>query len=283
MSTTRRSALVAALVAVLMVAATTVAVAHSSRRTVLGAPNKAKMTTARDGDVRWILPGPRRLDPSIFGTPDAPLREELLPLGARTVDANGVYVTAQPGPFSDKAAPITGWAKVKVKDVTSVAGPTTQDEVDAEFVFTSPDGATTYRVEVEKALPELPDHEDFGGVGLNVVQHGRTGIGTALMPQVMAFITFWGKADFYVNDVKVADNRFVHFMLTERVRDPEGDYSLAFDDQVDHESMHAHLILPPTIVTPDGPQASPVPTGFILPNGMEQPFLHIMFEDVKAK
>ena len=41
-----------------------------------------------------------------------------------------------------------------------------------------------------------------------------------------------------------------------------------------------HLILPNIEVTPDGPQTSPVPTGFELLNGMEQPFLHIMYEDV---
>lgn len=229
------------------------------------------------------MPGLRRLDPSIFGTAAVPLREELLPLGARTV-IDGVYQTKMPGPFGDMAKPITGSATIKVKDLTSVAGPTTEDEIEAEFRFTSPDGEHEYRVVVERALPKLPDHENFGGVGLNVVQHGRTGIGTALFPQVMAFVAFWGPADFYVDGKKVADNRFVHFMLTERTRNPEGDdYSLAFDGQVDHDSMHAHLILPPTIVTPDGPQASPVPTEFTLPNGKDQPFLHIMFEDMKVK
>lgn len=270
-----------ALVTALLVALTSVVAFASSPRTVVAGPTTVSLKAPADGDVRWVMPGVRRLDPTIFGTPGAPLREELLPLAARTV-AEGVYQTAMPGPFGDAAMPITGSAKVNVKDLTSVSGPTTQDEVKADFRFTSPDGLHDYRVVVDRALPELPDHENFGGVGINVVQHGRTGIGTALMPQVMAYVTFWGPADFYVDGVKVADNRFVHFMLTERTRDPEGDYSLAFDGEVDHDSMHAHLIMPNMVVTPNGPQMSPVPTSYQLPNGMDQPFLHIMFEDVKV-
>lgn len=272
-----------ALAAAMLVALTSVVAFATPSRNVVGGPTVVQLKAPAGGDVRWVMPGFRRLDPAIFGTDATPLREELLPLMARTV-RNGVYQTNMPGPFGDKAMPITGSAKVKVTDITSVGGPTTEDEIRATFEFTSPDGKHTYRVVVENALPQLPDHENFGGVGLNVVQHGRTGIGTALMPQVMAFVTFWGAADFYVDgELQEGAPRFVHFMLTERTRNPEGDYSLAFDDQVDPDSMHAHLILPPVVVTPDGPQPSPVPTGFQLPMGMgEQPFLHIMFEDVKV-
>lgn len=277
----RRKSFIALAVA-LLVALTSVAAFANSPRTVVGGPTVVQIKAPSGGDVRWVMPGVRRLDPAIFGTPDEPLREELLPLAARTV-TDGVYESAMPGPFGDVAAPITGSAKIKVTDRTSVSGPTTDDEIRAEFSFTSPGGMHDYRVVVSRALPHLPDHENFGGVGINVVQHGRTGIGTALFPQVMAFVAFWGPADFYVDGVKVADNRFVHFMLTERTRNPNSDdYSLAFDDQVDPDAMHAHLILPPVIVAEGGPQSSPVPTGFKLPNTTNQPFLHIMFEDVKV-
>lgn len=131
-----------------------------------------------------------------------------------------------------------------------------------------------------RTLPQLPAHEDFGGVGLNVVQHGRTGIGTKMMPQVLSYIAFWGVADLYRDGVLVADDRFVHFMATERVRDPDGDYSLVFDDGVIHDEVHAHLILTPTAVTSSGPVDRPVETDFELPNGQDQPFLHIMFEEI---
>jgi len=184
-------------------------------------------------------------------------------------------------PFSNNWAPITGEAAVEVKDVTSVSGPSTEDKIHADFKFTSPDGEISYRLVVKKALPEIPDHENFGGVGINALQHGATGIGTPLMPQLMAFIAFWGAGDLYVDGELQPEKRFVHFMLSENVRDD--DYNLVFNDKVDPEGdWQAHLILPPVALGSDGPFDNPVPTGFELPNGQNQPFLHIMFEDVQV-
>ncbi len=287
---TKKILAVALTTAVLVLATASVAVAHSSssNRRVIDAPNKVKMEAKEGGEVRWILPGVRKLDPAIFGTPGNPLREDLIPEAARAVDG-AFYTTQSPTPFSDNSAPIEGEAKVKVKDVTSVSGATTEDKIDAEFEFTSPDGSIEYKVVVKDALPEIPDHENFGGVGINALQHGATGIGTPLMPQLMAFIAFWGKADLYVDGVlqngAPDQQRFVHFMLSERVRSSVADgYTLAFDDQVDPEgTLQAHLILPPMALTPSGPVGSPVSTGFILGNGAEQPFLHIMYDTIKVK
>jgi len=285
----RRKTLAFVVAAALIVVSTaTVAVAHSrSNRTVIGAPNGVHMVASEGGEVRWILPGVRKLDPAIFGTPGDPLRTDLIPEAMRATDGD-LYTTQGPTPFSDKSAPIEGHARVRVVDTTSVAGSTTLDKINAKFEFTSPDGETEYTVVVKDALPEIPDHENFGGVGINALQHGATGIGTPLMPQLMAFIAFWGKADLYVNGViqNGADNqmRFVHFMLSERVRSSvEDGYTLAFDSDVDPEGTpQAHLILPPVALTGSGPIDSPVSTGFTLPNGVEQPFLHIMYDTVSV-
>lgn len=65
----------------------------------------------------------------------------------------------------------------------------------------------------------------------------------------------------------------VHFLTVDA-------YALQHAEQHGPSTNAYHLILPNIEVTPDGPQTSPVPTGFELPNGMEQPFLHIMYEDV---
>lgn len=64
-------------------------------------------------DVRWILPGPRALDPAIFGTPDQPLGFEPgtgVPLEARLIseDGSAYTTTAGPTPFSDSYAPSEG-------------------------------------------------------------------------------------------------------------------------------------------------------------------------------
>lgn len=278
---------VALLATFAVVATSVVAVAHSrsTGNQVIDAPNTAKMSARPGGDVRWILPGLRELDPAIFGTPDAPLRTELLPLGMRAVTSDGRYVAGKngapmPNPFSNNWAPISGSAKVKVKDVTAVSGPTTEDRIDAEFEFTSPDGQISYRLVVKQAIPEI-DHENFGGVGINALQHGATGIGTPLMPQLMSVIAFWGAGDLWVNGEKQDDKRFVHFMLSNDVRDD--DYNLVFDAGVNPDGpWQAHLILPPMALGADGAFPSPVPTEFELPNGVIQPFLHIMFEDIQT-
>jgi hypothetical protein len=284
----KKALFVAALAAFMIVSTAVVAIARSqsSGNNVIDATNKVSMTARNGGDTRWILPGPRALDPAVFGTPDNPLRPELLPFDKRVETEDGYFVsgdgaTPMMTPFSDKWAPIEGKAKVKVQDVTAVSAPTTQDTIDAQFEFTSPDGANEYKLIVTQALPEI-DHENFGGVGVNALQHGATGIGTALMPQLMSYIAFWGAGDLYVNGELQPDKRFVHFMLSNDVRDD--DDKLVFNDGVDPDGdWQAHLILPPTALGADGPFPNPVPTQFELPNGQDQPFLHIMFEDVTGK
>ncbi len=288
----RKTLFVALLAAFMIVGTAVIAIAHStaSGNRVVDAPNKVEIETTGDS-VRWILPGPRELDPAIFGTPGAEKGLDLLPLAKRADTPNGYFfsmngTTPAPTPFSDKSMDITGEAKIEAKDVTAVSGPTTKDEVDAEFEFTSPAG-DEYKLVVKKALPEV-DHENFGGVGINALQHGATGIGTPLMPQLMSYVAFWGAGRLWVNGVEQTDTRFVHFMLSQRVRtDVNADgsgYELAFNDEVDADGpWQAHLILPPVALRNGGPVMDvPVPTGFILPNGAEQPFMHIMFDSVKV-
>ncbi|NOZ05825.1 MAG: hypothetical protein GXP41_05670, partial [Chloroflexi bacterium] len=52
---------------------------------------------------------------------------------------------------------------------------------------------------------------------------------------------------------------------------------------VDNSKVVLHLMMPNTEATPKGPQTSPVPTGFMLPNGAEQPFFHIMFDGFQVQ
>lgn len=238
--------------------------------------------SASGSDTRWILPGLRRLDPGIFGTPENPLGYENdvgLPLGARltTDDGKAYTTTAMPTPFSDNFAQVDGNFSLEAGDATFVDGPSTDDWVDFTASFTGPNGKQ-YTLTVKKVMPMGPDHPFFGGVAANIIHHGSTGIGTNLMPQVYTYVAFWGIGELSIDGQVVASNRMVHAMLTSSVRDQ--DYKIVFDDGVDNSRIHFHLILPPIEITPQGPQDSPLSTGFTLPNGMEQPFLHIMYEDV---
>jgi hypothetical protein len=244
-----------------------------------GGPAKVSATGS---DTRWILPGLRKLDPRIFGTPDNPLGYEGdvgLPLSARLTSEDGksYTTTAMPTPFSDKFMVVEGGFSLEAVDATLVGGPSTQDRVDLSASFTGPNGKE-YTLTVKKVIPRGPDHPFFGGVATDVIHHGRTGIGTKLMPQVYTYVAFWGIGELSIDGQVVASNRMVHAMLTSSVRDK--DYKIVFDDGVDNTHIQFHLIAPPIEITPEGPKASPVPTGFTLPNGMQQPFLHIMYEDV---
>jgi LPXTG-motif cell wall-anchored protein len=202
-----------------------------------------------------------------------------VPLDARLTNEAGTEytTTAGPTPFSDDFAEISGSFEMEVTDAQLMDGSSTEDEVTFTANFTGPDGRER-TVRVLQVIPAGPDHPFLGGVGTNIVQHGGTGIGTKLMPEVSAYVAFWGVAELSVDGEVVASNRLVHGMLTNRTRDEN--YELVFNDRVDDSQIHFHLMMPNVEVTPDGPQESPVPTGFELPNGQEQPFFHIMYEDV---
>ncbi len=235
-------------------------------------------------DVHWILPGVRPLDPAVFGTPQEPLGFEDdvgVPINMRLTNADGTAwtTTAMATPFSDSSADITGTYNLQATDVTLDDTTNSQDAVTFTATFTSPDNANNYRVISNRVLPVGPAHTFLGGVGTNFDFHGITGIGTKLMPTMPTLVSFWGVGSFEVNGEVVSNNRLVHLMVTCQVRDE--DYNLVFEDDVDCTKVHTHVILANVEITPNGPVTSPLPTNFFLPNGMEQPFAHIMYETIQ--
>lgn len=92
---------------------------------------------------------------------------------------------------------------------------------------------------------------------------------------------FWGVGTLSKNGELVGEDRFVQVMVSQRVRTPASDgYKVVASDAVDSlQGMQVHLILPPIVVTPDGPQAAPIPDNFVLPNGSAQPFIQVMHDD----
>lgn len=67
-------------------------------------------------------------------------------------------------------------------------------------------------------------------------------------------------------------------MITIHLRDEA--YQPVFEDDVDPDRVHFYLLMPNVDITAEGPTEMAVPTGFTLPNGNEQPFLHVVWEDV---
>lgn len=268
----------------------------------------------------WVLPGPRVLDPAVFGSADNPealagpkikaaqqsqgppavpetLKEVPFMVGvpekARSVTADGKQVLKQPTPFSDKARIIQGQFDATYTDVVTEDPPgkpgKTPDTAEFEAEFTDPAG-NDYRVVLDHVVkPPFPGYETQGGVLTEDFHHGATGVGSPLMPRVYTFGAFWGLGELYINGEQVDDQRVMHLMTTEVVRDT--DYQLAMSEDlplsqeerhIKGQETHTHLMMPPIRGVPgEGPVFDPVPTAFELPNGKNQPFLHVMWEEDK--
>lgn len=132
-------------------------VADDDPKDVLGGP-LAVQGQQEQGTVNWVLPGKRTLDPAVFGTADNPEGAEqpamlvgVPPPARETADGDGQR-TAQPTPFSDKAEQVEGSVDMTLIDATATDAATTEDRIDFEATFTSPDGAD-YRVVVERPAP----------------------------------------------------------------------------------------------------------------------------------
>jgi len=89
-----------------------------------------------------------------------------------------------------------------------------------------------------------------------------------------SYITLWGVGDFYRDGELVDQGRIIHVMVSERTRDD--DFKIGFGVAIP-DKLEIHLAMPPQKGTPNGPVDSPLPTGVILPNGVEQPFVHVNF------
>lgn len=281
------------------------------------------MRTAKQGlgkIVYWVLPGPRRLDASVFGTPGNPkmgFKEKLqaaqqavaahkmppsvpqllkhlpflvgVPVNARVADADGNWWFRHPTPFGDKARIIQGdftatyWDVVK-KDPPGPPGKT-PDKARMLAHFTDPAG-NTYKVVLDHVVkPPFPGYETAGGVMIDGYHHGNTGTGSPLMPKVRTYAAFWGIGDVYINGKLAEPHRVIHMMTTEIVRDR--DYRLASDSEmplppnrwhIKGQPHHTHLVVLPITPTKQGPVFKPLKTAFRLPNGMPQPFIHVMYE-----
>ena len=262
--------------------------------------------------VYWVLPGPRRIDPAVFGTPQHPettgeealaqargpvkaLLQKLpilvglpLKLRATTPDGSGYIQTTIPTPFGDRGRIVSGRLAVTYLDKQQGDKPgppsATEDDVKLELAFTDPQG---HRYEVKLlhvVMPPIPGYETDGGVLLDGFHHGKTGTGSPLMPKVYTYGAFWGLADLYI-DGKLADShKMTHCMTTNTVRDQN--YRLVFEAEeplppertIAGQIHHTHCIVLPVTGTPEGPVFEPLKTAFTLPNGETQPFIHIMFE-----
>lgn len=213
-----------------------------------------------------------------------------LPLGARETNADGTKFTTTKGPtaVSDQGRTVEGSFDVLYEDKVPWDLPgtltDTPDAVKATARFTDPAG-NEYELVIDKIWqPPIPGWQTGGGVVTNTWIHGTSGTESPLFPRVFAWGAFWGVGKVIVNGKVVNENQWIHFMTTQVVRNKK--YQLVTQDELPltpeeafaGQPHHTHVIVRPVKFTPDGPVFEPVHTAFKLPNGQNQPFLHIMFE-----
>ena len=264
--------------------------AHMNNQTpfdLLGGPVHVTIRQEQGG-VFVALPDRRALDVYAFGTPDHPRAfggtpgiNGVPPMARESSD--GRYTTMKmPSPFGDKHVVMPGGTLMaELTDVTAADAATTKDRIRFDATWKDTDG-NTYEVKCcGKVLAHGLEFPTFGGVMTNGILHGFTRLGTALMPTEYTYAAFWGMGQVLKNGEVLDGPRLIHGMLTEYVR-TEG-YKLASDAEVTPTRRHFHLMVPPFKPNPEAGhfQPSPVRTGFNLPNGMELPFWHVMFESLE--
>jgi len=172
-----------------------------------------------------------------------------------------------------------GVYELKIVDNVDVDSPGSTDAVESVNIsFTANDGKKLMidKINIIHKPDGMGDHTFFGGVGLNKMMHGNTGIGTMLMPKMLAYITLWGLVD--LKDAEtgnvIAANRVIHLMVASKVRDKNLEMVAEVEtDASDHNTWMAetHVILPP--LDTEG-NMSPVP-------GTDHGFIHMMWETVE--
>lgn len=254
---------------------------------LLGGPLEVNISQ-KSGGVFVILPSKRKLDPHVFGTPEVPRALagspgiNGLPPAARGV-SNGQYTEMKkPSPFGDKHVVMAnGKLNIEALDATAADASETEDQV--KFMASWEDSEeNTYEVRCCAMLATHGvEYPTFGGVVTNTILHGSSRIGTALMPTEYTYFAFWGMGEIRKNGETLEKPRLIHGMLTEYVR-KEG-YELAFDEEVTPGRKHFHLMVPPMMPNMEEQEFTHknVKTGFELPNGMELPFWHVMFENLE--
>lgn len=254
----------------------------------LGGPLRIRIRQ-QNGGVHAALPDARRLDQTIFGTPEMPKAFEGtplitgVPLRMRETSNDRYTQIAQASPFGSKTTLLQrGRFTLEAVDATATDAAASNDSVQFDAAWEDGQG-NSYSVQCSRVIPAGIEYPFFGGVVTNHILNGFSRIGTPLMPSGYAFAAFWGTGRVSKNGQITDEPILVHGMLTEMVR--LEDYSLAFDDQIIPSQRLFHLIVPPFMPSEDNSRfvERPVKTGYTMENGEELPFWHVMFSNIEVR
>jgi heme/copper-type cytochrome/quinol oxidase subunit 2 len=104
----------------------------------------------------------------------------------------------------------------------------------------------------------------YGGVAIDITEHGQTMRGHPAEPLVNCAMCSWGWADAWKNGQKVASSALLHVMLSSDVHDDANGFRYACYDCTDQPVREIHVVVMPeaNLPTPGG-------------------FLHVMWEDAE--
>jgi len=206
--------------------------------------------SSQTGLVYEVLPGPEAINPDM-----------------------------SPTPFSNNTQTTEGSYQFEVADLSPEDSENSQDAVKSVNIQFTGNNRTPYLIDEIRVIHKplgAGDHTFFGGVGLNKLMHGNTGVGTPLMPKMLSYITLWGLTDLKNAETGevIASNRIVHIMTATNVRDENLNLITSVENDLsDYNIRNAqtHVLLPPQDMQGN---RSPIP-------GTDHGFLHMMFENVK--
>jgi hypothetical protein len=212
----------------------------------------ASISEGSEGDVRWV-----------------PVNEN-----ETTFD-----ITQKPTLFSGNFTRINGTCYLNLTDLTQRDVNKSSGTAKAEFNFTDPTGKINYGVNLKNIyrVDESMLVDDFF--------YGNSSTGDFLGPVAYTCSAVWGFGEFYVNGTLVNDNRVIRVMASERINssDNEG-YMFLSDKELPQKGIETRLFLPDLVITKSGTmEKQPVPTNYTLPDGQNQSFINLIFEDCQLE
>jgi hypothetical protein len=184
-------------------------------------------------------------------------------------------LTQEPILISGNFTSINGTFFLNLTDLSTTAISPSNETSRAEFNFTDPGGQIKYAVilrNIDNVVESLFTFNCFNGNFSSDICEG---------PITYTYGTIRGVGEFFVNDTLVSKNRIIRVMAIERVNssDNEG-YKSIFDKELPRKGMEIRLFLPDLVVNESGTiEKQPVPTNYTLPDGQDQSFISIFFEN----
>lgn len=259
------------------------------------------------GPAGWVVPGPRALDATEFGTPTNPLRTAVpaphLPEAQQDLVGMVPYLVGVPRPdraregerytrtravtpFGDQVRPVDAALHLVARDRRRRDRDRqpfqTPDQAAFVVTFTDPEGRDC-EVRLTRVIqPPVPGWETEGGVLVGGWIGGSSGVDSPLAPRTWAFAAVWGLVDLLVDGDVVGRDRLARVAVTEATRATDPRLRASWElplapDRAGGGPREASLLVWPVRVRDDGPFFDPLP-------GLDPdaPYLHLVFGGVRV-